>query len=142
MYPSAQARCDHTYTRASSAQVQLEKELSVVVRHTKRTQTMYYTKTFLRTLMVVAIVGIATLALPLSSQAGVRVSVGIGLPVVVAPAPVVVAPAPPAVVYPAPPVVVAPPPVVYGSAPVVVRGYYGPYHRYWKHHRHYHRRHR
>jgi hypothetical protein len=47
-------------------------------------------------------------ASPLSAHAGVRVSIGIGLPVVVAPASVVVAP-PPAVVYSAP-VVVAPPP--------------------------------
>jgi hypothetical protein len=81
---------------------------------------------------IVAVVGIATLALPLSAHAGVRVSIGVGLPVVVAPAPVVVAPPPPAVVYPAP-VVVAPPPVVYGSAPVVVGGYYGYHYRPWRH---------
>jgi hypothetical protein len=57
--------------------------------------------------------GGATLALP--AHAGVRVSIGIGVPV--SSAPVMLAP-PPAVVYPAPvivtqpPVVVAPPPVV------------------------------
>ena len=95
---------------------------------------MQHTKTLLRMFAVVAVVGIATLALPLSAQAGVRVSVGIGLPVVVAPAPVVVAPPPPAVVYPTPPVVVAPPPVVYQPGPVVVEGYYGPYYRPWRHH--------
>jgi hypothetical protein len=96
---------------------------------------MQHTKTLFRTFVIVAVLGIATLALPLSAHAGVRVSVGIGLPVVVAPAPVVVAPPPPAVVYPAP-VVVAQPPVVYGSAPVLVGGYYGPYYRHWRHHHH------
>jgi hypothetical protein len=100
---------------------------------------MQHTKTLLRTFVSVAILGIATLALPLSAHAGVRVSIGVGLPVVVAPAPVVVAPPPPAVVYPAPvvvaspPVVVAPPPVVYRSAPVLVGRYYGYYHRPWRH---------
>src|SRR5262245_7293804 len=82
---------------------------------------------------IVAFLAVATLALPLAAQAGVRVSVSIGLPVVVAPAPVVVAPLPPAVVYSAP-LVVASPPVVYGAAPVVVRGYYGYHHRPWRHH--------
>ena len=97
---------------------------------------MQRTTTLVRTFAVVAIVGLATLAPPLAAQAGVRVSVGIGLPVVVAPAPVVVAPPPPAVVYPAPvivarpPVVVVRPPVVYGPAPVVVRGYYYRWHRW------------
>ena len=79
---------------------------------------MQHTKTLLRMVAVASVFGVATLVLPLSAQAGIRVSVGIGLPVVVAPAPVVVAP-PPAVVSPAP-VIVAPPPVVYGSPPVVV----------------------
>ena len=96
---------------------------------------MQHTKTLLRTFVMVTVLGIATLALPLAAQAGVRVSIGVGLPVVVAPAPVAVAPPPPAVVYPAP-VVVAPPPVVYGAAPVVVGGYYGPYYRHWRHHHH------
>ena len=74
-----------------------------------------------------ACLAVATLGLP--AHAGVRVSLGIGVPVY--PTPVIIAP-PPAVVYPAPvtvtrpPVVVVPPPVVYGSAPVVVGGYYGP----------------
>jgi hypothetical protein len=98
-----------------------------------------HTKTLLRTLVSVTVLGIATLVLPLSVHAGVRVAIGVGLPVVVAPAPVVVAPPPPAVVYPAPvvvarpPVVVVPPPVVYGSAPVLVGRYYGYYHRPWRH---------
>jgi hypothetical protein len=102
-------------------------------RYTKRTQTMQHTTTLLRTFIMATVVGIAILALPLWAQAGVRVSIGVGLPVVVAPAPVVVAPPPPAVVYPAP-VIVATPPVVYGTAPVVVRGYYGPSYRHWRHH--------
>ena len=65
-----------------------------------------------------------------ASQAGVRVNIGIGIPlpgvvvsqpapVVVAPAPVVVAPAP---VYAPPPAVVVAPPVVVGP-PVVYYGY-------------------
>jgi len=101
---------------------------------------MQRTKTLLRTFVMVTMVGIATLALPLAAHAGARVSIGIGLPVVVAPAPVVVAPPPPAVVYPAPvvvtspSVVVAPPPVVYGTPPVLVGGYYGPSYRPWRHH--------
>ena len=86
--------------------------------------------------------GMASLALSLPAHAGVRVSLGIGVPVypapvVVVPAPVVVAP-PPAVVYPVP-MVVTPPPVVYGAPPVVVGGSYGPRHRHWRHH---HRGHR
>jgi hypothetical protein len=93
---------------------------------------MQRTKTLFRMFAIVAVVGLATLALPLAAHAGARVSIGIGVPVVVAPAPVVVAPPPPAVVYPAP-VVVAAPPVVYGAAPVVVGGYYGPYYRHWRH---------
>jgi hypothetical protein len=103
---------------------------------------MQRTKTLLRTFIMVAVLGIATLALPLAAHAGARVSIGIGLPVVVAPAPVVVAPPPPVVVYQAPvvvarpPVVLAPPPVVYGAPPVLVGGYYGPSYRYWRHHRH------
>src|SRR5262249_17477179 len=102
----------------------------------------HHTKTLLPTWAVVAVVGLATLVLPLAAQAGVRVSIGVGVPVypapvVVAPAPVVVAP-PPAVVYPAP-VVVAPPPVVYEPAPVVIGGYYGPYYRPWRHYYRWHR---
>jgi len=118
-------------------------EQSAVVRYTKRIETMQRTKKLLRAFIMVAMLGIATLALPLSAHAGANVSIGIGVPVVVAPAPVVVAPPPPAVVYTAPvvvatppPVVVAPPPVVYGPAPVVVGGYYGYPYRPWKH-RHY-----
>jgi hypothetical protein len=95
---------------------------------------MQHTKRLFRLLAIVAIFGLATFALPLAAHAGVRVSIGVGLPVVVAPALVVVAPPPPAVVYPAPAVVVAPPPVVYGPAPVVVGGYYGPSYRPWRHH--------
>jgi hypothetical protein len=83
-------------------------------------------------LTMVAVFGLATLALPLSAHAGVRVSVGIGLPVVVVPPPAVVYPAP--VIVARPPVVIAPPPVVYGSAPVLVGGYYGYRHRPWRHH--------
>ena len=93
---------------------------------------MQHTKTLFRLWAVIAVVGIATFAAPLSAHAGVRVSIGVGLPVVVAPAPVVVAPPPPVVVYPAP-VVVASPPVVYGSAPVLVGGYYGYHSRPWRH---------
>src|SRR5438445_13719314 len=83
------------------------------------------------------------LSLELSADAGVRVSVGIGVPVY--PPPVVVAP-PPAVLYPAPvvvvrpPAVVAPPPVVYGGSRVSVGGYYRGYYRHrhphWRHHHH------
>jgi hypothetical protein len=87
---------------------------------------MQRTKTLVRIFAMVAVFGLATLALPLAAHAEVRVSIGVGLPVVVAPAPVVVAPPLPAVVYPAPvvvaspPVVVAPPPVLYGTSPVLV----------------------
>jgi len=135
----ARVRCNHTYTHVSSARVQSWHARSEAVHHNKRTQTVQHTKTLLRTLVSVTVLGIATLVLPLSVHAGVRVAIGVGLPVVVAPAPVVVAPPPPAVVYPAPvvvaspPVVVAPPPVVYGSAPVLVGRYYGYYHRPWRH---------
>jgi hypothetical protein len=87
---------------------------------------------------LVACLVLAPLALALPAHAGVRVSVGIGLPVFVAPAPVVVAP-PPAVVYPTPPVVVAPPPVVYGGPRVIVGGYYGAYYRPWRYHYRWHR---
>lgn len=84
-----------------------------------------------------ACLAVATLALP--AHAGVRVSIGIGVPVY--PAPVIIAP-PPAVVYPAPvivtrpPVVVVPPPVVYGDPRVRAGGYYGHRHRHWRHHHH------
>src|SRR5215813_4822965 len=96
---------------------------------------MQRTKTLFWMFAIVAVVGLATLALPFAAHAGARVSIGIGVPVVVAPAPVLVAPPPPAVVYPAP-MVVAPPPVVYGAPPVLVGGYYGPYYRPWRHHHH------
>jgi len=88
---------------------------------------MQHTKTLIRMLAMGAVFGIATLALPLAAHAGVRVSVGLGLPVVVAPLP-------PAVVYPAPPAVVTPPPVVYGGPQVIVGGYYGYHYRPWRHH--------
>ena len=99
---------------------------------------MQRTTTLLRLFAVVTVIGLGTLALPLSAQAGARVFIGIGVPVY--PAPVVVAP-PPAVVYPAPvivtppPVVVAPP-VVYGAPPVWVQGPYGHRHRHGRHHHH------
>src|SRR6266498_5559961 len=89
--------------------------------------TMKRISTLVRTLWVVTLVGITSLALPLPAQAGgVHVSIGVGLPVVVAPAPVIVQPAPvvvvpqPVIVHRAPvfvtepPVVVAEPRVVYG----------------------------
>jgi len=89
--------------------------------------------TLVRTLGVVTLVGMASLALPLPAQAGgVHVSIGVGLPVVVAPAPVIVQPAP--VVLPQPVIVVQPPVVV--AEPRVVYGY--PYsrgsYRHWRHH--------
>src|SRR6266446_4396863 len=106
--------------------------------------TMQCKRMLVRTLGVVTLVGIASLGLPCPAQAGgVHVSIGVGLPVVVAPAPVVVQPAP--VVVPPPiivqraPVMVAPPPVVV-TAPRVVYGY--PYSRgasrHWRHHHHHH----
>jgi len=105
--------------------------------------TMKRMNTFLRTLGVVTLVGMASLALPFPAQAGgVHVSIGVGLPVVVAPAPVLVQPAP-VVVAPAPvlvqraPIIMVPPPVVV-SEPQVVYGYpyYRGYHRHRKHHHH------
>ncbi len=111
--------------------------------------------TLVRTLGVMTLVGMASLSLPFPAQAGgVHVSIGVGLPVVVAPAPVIVQPAPvvvsqPVIVQPAP--VVVPQPVIVQRAPVIVTGppvvvaepqvvygypaYRGPY-RYWKHHHH------
>jgi hypothetical protein len=95
-----------------------------------------------RTLGVMTLVGMASLTLPFSAQAGgVQVSVGVGVPVVVAPAPVVVQPAP--VVVPQPvivqraPVIVTEPPVVVAE-PRVVYGYpsYRGHYRHWKHHHH------
>ncbi len=75
----------------------------------------------LRIVGLSALLGLASLALPLPAHAGVHVSMGLPLPVLVAPAPVIVAP-PPAIVYPAP--------VVVGPG---YYGYYG-YHRgYWRH---------
>jgi hypothetical protein len=64
-----------------------------------------------------------------ASQAGVRLNIGIGIPlpglVIGRPAPVVVVPppvcAPPPTVFVAPPVIVAPAPVYYGCRP----GWYG-----------------
>src|SRR2546430_347091 len=101
--------------------------------------------TLVRTLGVVTLVGMASLALPVPAQAGgVQVSIGVGLPFpgVVYPAPVIVQPAP-VVVVPQPfivqraPVIVTAPPVVVGE-PRVVYGYpdYRGYHRHWKHHHH------
>ena len=104
---------------------------------------MQHTQKLVRLFALLAVVGLPALALPLAADAGVRVSVGIGVPVY--PPPVVVAP-PPAVVYPAPvvvarpPVIVAPPPVVYGGPRVRVggyyRGYYGHRHPHWRHPHH------
>jgi hypothetical protein len=106
--------------------------------------------TLVRTLGVMTLVGMASLSLPFPAQAGgVHVSIGVGLPVVVAPAPVIVQPAPVVVVQPAPvmipqPVVVQRAPVIVTEPPVVVAepqvvygypAYRGPY-RYWKHHHH------
>jgi len=105
--------------------------------------------TLARTLGVMTLVGMASLSLPFPVQAGgVHVSIGVGLPVAVAPAPVIVQPAPvvvqqPVIVQRAPvivqraPVIVTEPPVVVAE-PQVVYGYpayRGPY-RYWKHHHH------
>ena len=96
--------------------------------------------TLVRTLGVVTLVGMASLALPFPAQAGgVHVSIGVGLPVVVAPAPVIVQPAP--VVVPQPvivqraPVIVTEPPVVVAE-PRVVYGYpyYRGSYRPWRHH--------
>ena len=95
---------------------------------------MQWMNTLVRTLGVVTLVGMAGLALPGPAQAGgVHVSIGVGLPVVVAPAPVIVQPvivqrAP--IIVAAPPVVVAEPRVVYGYP------YYRGSYRHWKHHRH------
>ena len=64
--------------------------------------------TMVRTVVVVTLLSVATLALPFSAHAGgVHVSVGIGLPfpVAVVPVPVILAP----------PVIVQPAPVVYHS---------------------------
>jgi len=55
---------------------------------------------------VITVLGLTSLALLRPAHARVDVSVGIGVPVVVAPVPVVVAPAP---------VVVVPPPVAVGG---------------------------
>jgi hypothetical protein len=76
---------------------------------------MQRTTRLLRRCAVVAVFGLATLALPLSAQARVRVSIGIGVPV-----------------YPAP--------VVYRGPRVIAGGYYGHRHRHWRHHHpHWHR---
>ncbi len=95
-----------------------------------------------RTLGVVTFVGIASLTLPFSAQAGgVHVSIGVGVPVVVAPAPVFVQPAPVVVQQPVivqrVPVIVAEPPIVVAE-PRVVYGYpsYRGYYRPWKHRHH------
>jgi hypothetical protein len=98
---------------------------------------MQHTQKLVRLLALLTVIGLAALALPLSADAGVRVSVGLGVPVY--PPPVVVAP-PPAVIVARPPVVVAPPPVVYDGPRVSVGGYYRGYygHRppHWRHHHH------
>src|SRR4030095_4721122 len=102
-------------------------------RHDRRIPTMQHTQKLVRLLALLAVVGLAALALPRSADAGVRVSVGIVVPVY--PPPVVVAP-PPAVIVARPPVVVAPPPVVYGGPRVRVggsyRGYHGHRHPHWR----------
>src|SRR6266571_7961602 len=75
--------------------------------------------TLVRTLGVMTLVGMASLSLPFPAQAGgVHVSIGVGLPVVVAPAPMIVQPAPVVVVQPAP--VVVSQPVIVQRAPVIV----------------------
>ena len=51
---------------------------------------MQRTTTLFRLWTTGAVVGLAPLALPLAAHAGVRLSLGVGLPVVGAPAPVVV----------------------------------------------------
>jgi hypothetical protein len=98
--------------------------------------------TLVRTLGVVTLVGMASLALPFPVQAGgVQVSIGVGLPFpgVVYPAPVIVQPAP---------VVVVPQPVIVQRAPVIVKEplvvaeprvvygypYYRGSYRPWRHH--------
>jgi hypothetical protein len=84
--------------------------------------------TLVRTLGVVTLVGMASLALPFPVQAGgVQVSIGVGLPFpgVVYPAPVIVQRAPVIVTEP---LVVAEPRVVYGYP--YYRGSYRP----WRHH--------
>lgn len=81
----------------------------------------------LRILSLSAFLGLVSLVLPLPARAGgLHVSIGLPVPVFVAPAPVVVA-LPPAVVYPAP-VVVAP----------RYYGYYGYRPGYWRHPRYHH----
>ena len=92
----------------------------------------------LRTLGVVTLVGMASLALPFPAQAGgVQVSIGVGLPFpgVVYPAPVIVAPQP-VIVQRAPVMVIESPVMV--AEPRVVYGYpsYQGYYRHWKHHHH------
>ena len=101
--------------------------------------------TLVRTLGVVTLVGMASLALPFPVQAGgVQVSIGVGVPfpgmvypapVIVQPAPVIVAPQP-VIVQRAPVMVIEPPVVV--TEPRVVYGYpsYRGYYRHWKHHHH------
>ena len=69
---------------------------------------MRHIKKLLRMCAVVALTGLALLALPLPTHAHARVSVGIG-----GPAPVVIAP-----------------------LPLVAGGYYGYPHRHWRQHHH------
>ena len=103
-------------------------------------------RTVLRTFGVVTLLGLASLALPLPAHAGgLHVSIGLGLPFLVAvfPAPVVVAPQP--VIVQSAPVVVVQPPVVVTEHRVVHAGwlppgiakkYYGDYPKHWRHHHH------
>jgi hypothetical protein len=79
-------------------------------------------RTILRTCGMVAVLGLATLALPLPAHAG-GVHIDIGLPL---PFPIFVAPAP---------IFVAPPPVVVRPG---YYGYYGYRPGYWRHPRSYH----
>jgi hypothetical protein len=108
----------------------------------KEDNIMKWVSMLVRTLGVGTLVGLASLALPVPAQAGgVQVSIGVGLPVVVAPAPVMVQPAP--MVVPQA-VLVQRAPVIVTESPVVVaepRGVYGypyyrGYYRHWKHHPH------
>src|SRR5215470_3101320 len=55
--------------------------LVLLHRHDRRIPTMQHTQKLVRLLALLAVVGLAALALPLSAEAGVRVSVGTGVPV-------------------------------------------------------------
>jgi len=57
-------------------------------------------RTFLRTVSLVTVLGLATLTLPLPAHAWVRIGLPLPLPVIVAPAPRFVVPAAPVIVRP------------------------------------------